>query len=238
MLPKWQTGIVKEVLQLTENVRHYWIQLPEVTDFHFLPGQFVTFDLPIHALRNKRWRSYSIAAMPNGTNVIELSIAYVQGGLASEYIFNQVSVGSEILLRGPHGVFLLPEIAERDLFMICTGTGIAPFRSMLQYIAASYPEHRQIHLIFGTRRRQDILFGDEMKAYESQIPNFHYHPTLSREQWDGLQGHVHPVYEELCLKRPAAMFMLCGQKNMIDEAKARILAMGYHSKDIMVEIYG
>jgi ferredoxin-NADP reductase len=49
---------------------------------------------------------------------------------------------------------------------------------------------------------------------------------------------VHEVYEELCADRRPASFFLCGWKGMIDEAKNRIMAMGYDKKDIHIEIYG
>ena len=70
------------------------------------------------------------------------------------------------------------------------------------------------------------------------MPGFQYIPTLSREEWEGKQGYVHPVYEELLKEKKPAQFMLCGWKNMIDEAKQRILDLGYDKKSIHVELYG
>lgn len=93
-------------------------------------------------------------------------------------------------------------------------------------------------MIFGTRKKEDLLYHDEMKAMEQKLPGFHYHPTLSREQWDGHQGYVHPIYEELCKEKPDVLFYLCGWKNMIDEAKKRIVEMGYDKKAIHQELYG
>jgi CDP-4-dehydro-6-deoxyglucose reductase len=70
------------------------------------------------------------------------------------------------------------------------------------------------------------------------VPGFHYIPTLSREEWQGRKGYVHAIYEELTKEKPPADFMLCGWKNMIDEAKQRIQAMGYERKSIHQELYG
>jgi CDP-4-dehydro-6-deoxyglucose reductase len=63
-------------------------------------------------------------------------------------------------------------------------------------------------------------------------------PTLSREQWHGKSGYVHPIYEDFCAEKQPALFFLCGWKGMIDEAKRRIMEMGYDRKAIHVEIYG
>src|ERR1044072_2686643 len=134
MLEQWHTGYVTRIVNETHNTRRFWIQIPDMEAFDFKPGQFVTLDLPIHEKKNKRWRSYSIASHPNGTNEIELVIVLLEGGLGTTYLFNEVKEGSELLLRGPLGVFVLPENLDRDLFLICTGTGIAPFRSMARYI--------------------------------------------------------------------------------------------------------
>src|SRR6185437_16328296 len=99
MIPQWQTGIVKRIEQATPNTRRYLVELPETNQFIFKPGQFVTLDLPIHEQRNKRWRSYSIASMPNGSNVIEMVIVYVENGEGgSRYIFNEIKEGCTFTL--------------------------------------------------------------------------------------------------------------------------------------------
>ncbi len=238
MVPQWQTGIVKRIEQVTHNTRSYWVELPDAPAFTFKPGQFVTLDLPIHEQRNRRWRSYSIASMPDGGNVIELLIVNVPGGAASKYIFDVIKEGSPFTMRGPLGLFVLPESLDKDLYLICTGTGIAPFRSMLQYISHHHIPHGQINLVFGTRTQQDLLYAGEMKSLEQSMPGFNYLPTLSRETWIGPTGYVHPIYEGLCSEKQPALFMLCGWRAMIDEAKERILKMGYEKKDIHVELYG
>jgi len=238
MIPQWQQGIVKQIEQTTHNTRRYWIELPETENFQFKPGQFVTLDLPIHEQRNRRWRSYSIASAPDGSNVIELLIVYVENGAGTNYFFNEVKEGTQLTLRGPHGIFTLPEDMSSDLFLICTGTGIAPFRSMVHYINHHPRPHKNIHLVFGCRTRQDLLYVDEMRKLETEVAGFTYHPTLSREEWEGYTGYVHPVYEALCNERQPATFMLCGWRNMIDEAKHRLLELGYDKKSIHLELYG
>jgi CDP-4-dehydro-6-deoxyglucose reductase len=242
MLEPWRKGTVIRIENATAQTRRFWIQVPEVASFDFKPGQFVTLDLPIHEQRNKRWRSYSIASAPDGTNVFELVIVLLEGGLGTQYLFSEVSVGSELLLRGPQGKFILPETIEEDLYLICTGTGIAPFRAMAHFLHAHQLPHRNIHLIFGCRTFGDGLYVDELKQLEAQEPGFHFHPCYSREEQipEGAnKGYVHPVYEALTEngKKPAKFF-LCGWKVMIDEAKQRILNMGYDKKAIHLELYG
>jgi len=241
MLEPWRTGTVIKIEDASESTRRFWIQIPELDSFNFKPGQFVTLDLPIHEKTNKRWRSYSIASAPDGTNIIELVIVLLEGGLGTTYLFNEIKVGSTITLRGPVGVFTLPETLDKDLYLICTGTGIAPFRSMVHWIHQHKIAHKNIHLIFGCRKLSDQLYGSELKTLEVQENNFYYHPVFSREDAvpDGAhKGYVHAVYEQLLAAKNPSQFYLCGWKNMIDEAKQRIMAAGYDKKDIHLEIYG
>lgn len=239
MLEPWRTGNVIRITQETPNTRRFWIQIPELEYFDFKPGQFVTLDLPIHEQRNKRWRSYSIASWPDSSNIIELVIVFLEGGAGTTYLFNEVREGSELLLRGPQGVFTLPEVLEKNLFLVCTGTGIAPFRSMVKYLQLHSLDHRDIHLIFGCRTKDDLLYYSEMKELDRSMKGFHYHPTLSREMREGFsQGYVHQLYQTLCTEHPEALFFLCGWKQMIDEARLRITEMGYDKKSIHLELYG
>ncbi len=234
----WRKGTVTRIEDHTHNTKRFWIEVADTGKFDFIPGQFVTLDLPIHEKPNKRLRSYSIASWPDGSKTFELLIVLAQGGLGTTYLFNQVKVGSELRFRGAQGVFTLPAKLDKDLFLVCTGTGIAPFRSMVNHLFLQHTPFKSIHLIFGCRKKEDLLYFNELKELEQKLPGFHYHPTLSREHWEEHFGYVHPVYEELCRDRPAADFYLCGWRHMIDEAKKRIAAMGYAEKAIHEELYG
>ncbi len=242
MLEPWRKGVVIKISEETLATRRYFIQIPEIDVFNFVPGQFVTLDLPIHEKKNKRWRSYSIASSPDNTNVIELVIVLMDGGAGTTYLFNEVKEGSELLLRGPQGVFVLPAAIDRDIFFICTGTGVAPFRSMLHHINRYKIAHKNIYLLFGTRLIKDCLYCNELKELEKEVDSFFYLPVFSREAEENTlvrKGYVHAVYEEILAKeKQPAYFYLCGWKNMIDEAKKRILDLGYDRKDIHLELYG
>ena len=237
-LQPWRIGKVIRIENETDDTRRFWIAVPELTIFDFIPGQCVTLDLPIHEKPNKRWRSYSIASWPDGSNIFELVIVLDKMGTGTPYLFNEVKVGSELSFRGAQGVFTLKEPLEEDLVLICTGTGIAPFRSMIHHIKNNNTAHKNIYLVFGCRTKDSLLYYQEMKLLQNEMEGFHYLPTLSREQWDGYSGYVHAVYQSLCADEKPAKFYLCGWKGMIDEARAKLADMGYDKKIIHFEIYG
>ena len=158
----------------------------------------------------------------------------------TEHLFENAKAGDELEIKGPLGKFILPEEIEGDLLFICTGTGLAPFRSILQSIVLNDISHHKIYLIFGTRTYQDLLCFDEMKEYENKLKNFKYIPVLSREDWEGESGYVHNQYINLIkskkLKDP--IFYLCGWRDMIKEARYNLKELGFDSKKIKLEIYG
>jgi ferredoxin-NADP reductase len=248
----WVQGIVTKIIDETASTKRFFIEIPSLSSFDYKPGQFVTLDLPIHEKPNKRWRSYSIASSPNGTNTFELVIVLLETGVGTPWLWANALVGTELTLRGPQGVFTLPEVIEKDLYFICTGTGIAPFRSMVHHILTNNIAHKNLYLIFGCRKLADGLYIDELTEMAAKHKSFKFIPCYSREEKaEGITtGYVHAVYEELVkeattvneadgtLQPPIAGFYLCGWKNMIDEARQKIVALGYDKKAVHFELYG
>ncbi|HLP93350.1 MAG TPA: FAD-binding oxidoreductase [Saprospiraceae bacterium] len=237
----WYDGIVKKIDNIAPNVRQFQLEVPGVDSFDFKAGQFVTMDLPIGEKRMQRWRSYSIANAPNGSNALELCIVRSASGPGSGFLFDEVKEGSSIRFKGPDGGFVLPETIDRDLVFICTGTGVAPFRSMILDILHSGKPHRNIHLIFGARSERDILYREEFEALTQSMPGFRYDVALSRqEDWNGYKGYVHQIYlQDYASPRPDVAFYICGWSQMIDEAVANLLVqLKYDRSQIHYELYG
>lgn len=244
----WYKSKIIRIEQEAPNTRRFWLEVPELEKVDFTPGQFITMDLPIHEKRLKRWRSYSIANRPDGSNILELCIVYLEGGLASNYLFNEAKIGTEITFKGPVGAFILPKTIDSDLVLICTGTGIAPFRSMILDLHQQQKTHRNIHLIFGTREESGLLYRAEMEKLQEAMPNFQYSVALSRAEilptakgkGQFYQGYVHQIYQTLYPQvRSDVQFYLCGWSNMVDEANETLVKkMGYPSSQVHCELYG
>jgi ferredoxin-NADP reductase len=239
MLWKWHDATVITVQQLSKTTRQFTLAVDNIEDFDFLAGQFITFDLPISQKRLQRWRSYSIASAPNGTNIIELCIARLEGGIATRYFFEDVFVGSVLKFKGADGAFVLPKTIETDITMICTGTGIAPFRAMLHHIFRQNIPHKKLHLIFGTRFAADILYLNEWRELEKQYPEFSFSAALSQQAIEPFfQGYVHAIYTQKLAENSPTNYFICGWKAMIDEARERLAAANIVAANIHYELYG
>ncbi len=245
-MAKWKEAVVLRIEAQSANTRLFILKILDDFMFHFEPGQFITLDLPIHEKRRLRLRSYSIANIPNEDNILELSITQLEGGAGTRYLFDEVKEGHILTFKGPGGVFILPNQLPSKLVFICTGTGIVPFRSMLEKLVQTKNIDLDIHLIFGTRYEAGILFKDEMMAYQNAFSHFQYSVALSREKKikkvanpDIHHGYVHAVYKNKYADvQKNIKFMLCGWSGMIDEAVTNLKEMGYGEGDIYYELYG
>lgn len=243
----WYNSVVTKIVDESPTTKRFWLKV-EGGRPDFIAGQFVTMDLPIHDKRLKRWRSYSIANAPDEVEELEFCIVHLEGGLASKYFFETVEVGTAIKFKGPSGAFYLKEPIEKDLVLICTGTGVAPFRSMIHDIINKKKSHKKIHLIFGTRYKEGILYEEEFSKLQETHDFFTYSVCLSREEnidkyavsYELHKGYVHEIYKEHYKKSNSEVaFYLCGWTAMIDQAVEGLMVdLGYQKEQIHYELYG
>jgi ferredoxin-NADP reductase len=187
-------------------------------------------------------RNYSVASWQDGTPRFELIVTNLKGGKMCDYLFNDAKIGDEFVYRGPMGVFTLPDnLKERDIYFVSTGSGISPFRSMINDIFNSKKEFKNIKLFFGTRKEEDIVYRKELEFIQHCLPGFEYIPTLSQEKVPGIaEGYVHNHYLKLIDsldEKPLVYF--CGWDRMIRDGRMYLAERGFEmTKDIRVEIFG
>jgi CDP-4-dehydro-6-deoxyglucose reductase len=214
--------------EIAPNTRHFEFESPE-WDAAFVPGQFVSITA------NEITRAYSIVSPPGG-NRFALCANLVHDGHLSPFLFALVP-GGEIDFKGPYGAFILRRPASDSIF-VATGTGIAPFRSMLLSQLNANPSHR-FTLIFGVRHEHGLLYNDELTALAQAFPNFDYRPTLTRppNHWIGLTGRVQPHALEILGDRRDMDVYICGLREMVDDMRAQLKAIGLDRKRIIYEKY-
>src|SRR6185369_15873234 len=121
------TATLLESREIAPEVRHFVFQVEDVDAFSYVPGQFVSFTADIKG--SPITRAYSIASPPSG-RTFDLCLNRVVEGHLSPYLF-ELRAGDEIQMAGPYGSFIFRQPVE-DSVLVATGTGIAPFRAMLQ----------------------------------------------------------------------------------------------------------
>lgn len=211
--------------------------------FNFIPGQFITFLFKTAEGLTKR-RSYSIASQTSPADLIEIAVSYVPNGLASEILFN-LKPGDVLNALGPVGKLILqePELKKRHI-LIGTGTGMAPYRAMLNLLAEKINQDPdfKIIILFGAQYFQDLLYLEDFICFKNKYKNnCIFRAQLSREkslEQDFLySGYVQTAFDHLNLDPENDLIFLCGNPNMIDSAFMDLQLRGFESKNIKREKY-
>ena len=223
---------------LTPHVRELTFERTDGTPMAFEPGQWVSVSLPASppsspagdattedaqaALPGKR--SYSIASAPDGSPRFEMAVTRVAGGRGSAWLHG-LEPGAVLPFIGPHGFFTrAPQNTSPALF-VGTGTGLTPLRSMLRAALAA-GNRAATWILFGTRREEDILYADELRAIAREHPFVRYEVTLSQPapSWTGKQGyvqtHVRSLWEDLVARtgQPPHTYV-CGLTRMVSSVR-------------------
>ena len=240
----FHTAKLTRAIELSEQTRHLEFHVSGVEQFDFQAGQFISVK-ERRTDGREQTRAYSIASPPRGDSRFELCLNRVGEGFMSNFLCD-LDEGQEIKWHGPHGLFTLHHPVQDSLF-ICTGTGVAPFRSMLQHLFAVGTRNRghQFWLVFGTRQETDLYYADEFRQLEREHPNFHYIVTLSRptKSWQGYRGYVQEHVRALIEARPghgagSMHAYICGLQDMVSTNRKLLEDVGWDSKSIFYERYG
>lgn len=224
-----------EVIQEAPRVRRFILQPEVASATNFTPGQFIVLqmDSPEHGIIQ---RSYSISSKQASEEHLELCIGLNDNGIFTPWLFEQ-KPGFRIVGSEPQGNFIfIDSEAHVPQIFICTGTGVAPFRSMIA--KALKMNDTPVYLVFGNRHSDDILYHEEWKQLAQQNLNFHYHPVLSRQKQSfAHSGYVHPVYTKILEKVSDAQIYVCGWQKMLVETRRNLKAMGFNRKQYHFEQY-
>ncbi len=218
---------------LAPGIRHFEFDLPEVERFGFVPGQFMSLTACLDD--DEITRAYSIVSPPSG-NRFALCLNKVEGGHFSPLLFSMMP-GQEVDCKGPYGAFIFRRPLS-DSILVATGTGVAPFRSMLLDRLPEEPNRRFI-LIFGVRHEENLLYRYDWEELARTYPNFEFRPTLTRPgpEWSGGHGRVQGhVLEALGDRRDVDIY-ICGLKEMVNEVRSLLKERGLDRRRVIYEKY-
>jgi ferredoxin-NADP reductase len=205
-------------------------------DLVFKAGQFISIIVPGAGPHGRDLRrAYSIASAPEDQPV-ELCVKLVEGGPGTNFLY-RLRPGNHFRGMAPYGDFVFEPRAGRHVCFVSTGTGIAPFRSMIR----SEEFRRQAPLsttcLLGVSEEQEVLYDEEMKA----VPGLRWVPAVSRPKgaWGGFKGRVTDYLRSLGDDYPwlSTDFYLCGSGAMIDEVKQILSTRGVEKTSIHQEVY-
>lgn len=225
---------------ITPTVLHLEFKIHDHENFHFTPGQFITFHFEREGQNYSR--SYSIASIPTETSAIEIAVSPFAGGAGTEKLFN-LKIGDLINTSGPFGRLVLRDEQPNRYILVATGTGVTPYRAMLpELIGRIASQGLEAHIILGVKTRDELLYGADFLAYASKAQKLHFDAFYSREKSQDLKdyehiGYVQSAFENLNLNPQEDVIYLCGNPNMIDESFALLREKGFETAQIRREKY-
>ncbi|MEN9723460.1 MAG: hypothetical protein RJB38_1446 [Pseudomonadota bacterium] len=220
--------------QLTPTV--FELKFKPTAPISFVAGQFISVVIPGAGPNGRDLRrAYSIASAPE-VDPIELCVKLVEGGPGTNYL-HRLRPGNTFRGFAPYGDFTFESKPGRHACFISTGTGIAPFRSMIQSEALRLTPPLSMTCLLGVSDESEVLYDEEMRS----IPHLRWVPCVSRPKgtWSGFRGRVTDYLRSLGTDFPwkETEFYLCGSGAMIDEVKQILSALGVEKDSIHQEVY-
>ncbi len=231
------TTTIEEIQDMgIQDTRQFRLSFPPGVLFDFEAGQFL--NILIKTPEKVVKRSYSIASPPGWAVQGRLDLCWkrVPGGFATGFLWT-LKQGDKLEIQGPLGRFTLKQPLPKTIVYVSTGTGIAPFRSMIHDLL-SKGEKLTIWNIFGNRFEEDVLYKEEFEDLAKKHPNLRNVFTVSRPKtWKGETEYVQHLLRKYIPVNKETSIFICGLSNMIKEVESTALEMGFSKDQIFFEKY-
>jgi glycine betaine catabolism B len=253
-LTRWTKGDLTvrclQVIDETHDVKTFRFVADPPVLFTYKPGQFVTLDLEING--EQILRSYSISSTPSKPHTLEITVkrvppppgagADIPQGLVSNWLHDNVKVGSEIKLSGPMGKFTCFANPAQKLLFISAGSGITPMMSMSRWICDTGSDCDMV-FFHCARSPRDIIFRQELELMSAKHPNLHLAVSVTRKEpghsWLSMTGRL----DDAMLQLVAPDFCdrtvyVCGPNAFMEGTKQLLEGMGFPMRNYYEESFG
>ena len=186
-------------------------------------------------------RTMSIASPPSEKNTILMAHDTSPKGPGSLWT-EGLKVGDTVTFVAPTGGVLSLLPTNKRKVLIATGTGIAPFRSIIMdklSVVSHQSSNCSIILYWGLRYEEDVFWKEEFDSLQSLHQNFSWRLIYSKppQAWTGDTGHVTECVLENEKEMENSEFYVCGNNAMVDEVSAKLLERNVPKEQIKMELF-
>ena len=238
-----------QVIDETSDVKTFRFAAEPKILFDYQPGQFVTLQLPIAG--KTVLRSYSISSTPSRPHLLEITVKRVPApannpdlppGLVSNWLHDNLVVGSRLKLKGPFGQFTCGKEPAQKLLLISAGSGITPMMAMTRWLCDTATDV-DIVFAYSARSPEDIVFRQELEQLDQQHKNLKLAVTTTRcqpgQSWLGYRGRM----DEAMVRAIAPDFcdrdvFVCGPNPFMGAIKSLLETMDFPMAQYHEESFG
>lgn len=229
---------LREKIQMTADT--FAFMFNKVNAFQFVPGQYMEWTLPHeHADSRGNRRYFSLASSPTEASPM-ITVKFYTPSSSYKRMLLGMKPGDEIIASQLAGDFVLPKDLSKPLAFIAGGVGIAPFRSMIQYVVDNKLS-TNIVLLFANRHLDDIIFADLLdKACDFGVTTYYTltDRTAIPEGWQGFSGHI--TAEMIVRGIPdynRRTFYISGPQLMVQQTDDVLRDMGISRRNIKTDFF-
>ena len=223
-----QIGIITDIRQETPDVKTFRVNAPEGGKlFEHMPGQCAMVCVP-----GVGEAMFSITSSPTNKEYQEFSIK--KCGVLTDCL-HSLEVGDQITVRGPYGnnFPVDTELKGKDLLFVAGGIGLAPLRSVINYVIDNRADYGKVDILYGSRSADDLVQLKEIQEVWCKTEGVNVHLTIDREQegWDGHVGFVPSYLKELEFANDKTV-LVCGPPIMIKFVLQGLKELGFENEQI------
>ncbi len=216
-------GIITDIRKDTPDVKTFRVVAEGGGKcFEHIPGQCAMLSVP-----GVGEAMFSITSSPTQRDYMEFSIK--KCGCLTEWL-HSVEKDAKITVRGPfgNGFPVDGELKGKNLVFIAGGIGLAPLRSVINYVRAKRSDYGRVTVVYGARSKDDFVDFEEIENEWKNERDFSVHLTTDRPQegWNGHVGFVPAFVKEVGLD-PHDTVLLCGPPIMIKFTLSALVEMGF-----------
>ena len=221
-------GVITDIRMDTPDVKTFRVVTPDgVKPFIHKPGQCAMLSIP-----GVGEAMFSITSSPTNERFMEFSIK--KCGCVTDWL-HSAEAGQQVTIRGPYGnAFPVDtEFAGKDMLFIAGGIGLAPLRSVINYVRHYRDRYGKVDIVYGARSKDDLVDYREIIEEWMKDDGVNVHLTIDREQegWDGHVGFVPNYVKELNFSTDKTA-ILCGPPIMIKFTLAGLMDLGFKKEQV------
>lgn len=212
------------ITQATSKIKTFRLSYGD-RPYSFKPGQWIDLYAPVEG---KNIGGYTITSSIFDQGYIDLAVRESNTHPVTQYLHNNVQVGSEVMITEGQGrFFLTPELLSKPLTLIAGGIGITPLLSMFRSVDKTNSE---VKVFYSVSSDEDLLFKEELAPYATftvtKTPTKNWNGETERIDLNFLKKY-HAIFD--------SDFFICGPRPMIDSLTSELMEFGVPKNKIHFE---